>query len=79
MIAVFGETTGYTALIKMHQKMLKNEEGSKILQLRPRINSKTIDIESLGQLPINTFGYAYYRFLKDNVNFQIDAFLKTKF
>ncbi|KAI2810749.1 Ubiquinone biosynthesis protein [Blomia tropicalis] len=66
MVATFGETSGHNALRKMYSKMLNNPEGLQILHDRPRISSETIDIDALGKLPTNTFGYAYYRFLVDN-------------
>lgn len=68
MVATFGETTGHFALEKMYRKMLNHPEGLQILQERPRINSSTVNIDKLASLPENTFGYAYYRFLKDNVS-----------
>lgn len=67
MVAVFGETTGYLALQKLHKIMLADSEGNLILEDKPRINSQTIDIEKLGELPEDTFGYTYYQFLVDNV------------
>ncbi len=74
MVATFGETTGHLALQKMHRKMAAHPEGSQVLLERPRISSETIDIEALGRLPENTFGYAYYRFLSDNVSLLIGNF-----
>lgn len=35
---------------------------------RPRINTSTLDLDYLRQLPKETFGHAYYRFLADNVS-----------
>lgn len=35
---------------------------------RPRINTSTLDLDYLRQLPEETFGHAYYRFLADNVS-----------
>lgn len=40
--------------------------GRQLLKTRPLINSQTVDIEALSRKPANTFGYAYWRFLKDN-------------
>jgi len=69
MVATFGETTGEEALKRMFQEMSQHPEGSMILREKPTINTETVDIDALGRLSENTFGYAYYRFLKDNVSF----------
>ncbi|XP_054164206.1 ubiquinone biosynthesis protein COQ4 homolog, mitochondrial-like [Oppia nitens] len=66
MIAVFGETTGYLALQKMHKQMLSDDEGRQILEDKPRINSTTIDIDRLATLPDGTFGRQYYNWLTIN-------------
>ncbi|OTF71216.1 ubiquinone biosynthesis protein COQ4, mitochondrial-like protein, partial [Euroglyphus maynei] len=50
----------------MYTEMLKNPEGQRIIRDQPRIHSTTIDLEALGQLPPNTFGYNYYDFLRVN-------------
>lgn len=68
MIACLGETTGHDALNNMLSYMKSNTEGMKILQEQPRINTKTVDLEALGRLEENKFGYQYYKFLKDNVS-----------
>lgn len=34
---------------------------------QPRINSSTIDIGKLKDMPENTLGYAYFKFLDTNV------------
>lgn len=69
MIAALGETTGVPALENILRQMKSTEEGLEILKDKPRINSKTIDLELLDKLPENTFGKAYSDFLKDNVTF----------
>lgn len=69
MIAALGETTGVPALENILRQMKSTEEGSQILADKPRINSKTIDLELLDKLPENTFGKAYSNFLKENVKF----------
>lgn len=79
-VATFGETTGYYALRQMYAEMLKNPEGQRIIRDQPRIHSTTIDLEALGQLPPNTFGYNYYDFLRVNVSFlQIFGFCNSLF
>lgn len=34
---------------------------------QPRINSSTVDLEKLKDMPENTLGYAYFKFLDTNV------------
>lgn len=67
MIACLGETTGLDTLQNVLQVMKNSPEGIQILTDKPRINSKTIDLDALGKLPVDTFGYAYKKFLDDNV------------
>lgn len=67
MIACCGETTGLPALQWNLELMKSSDEGSRILAERPRINSKAIDLEALGKLPEDTYGYFYKKFLDDNV------------
>ena len=69
MVACLGETTGKNALTKILQQMQNSEEGRRILIDKPRLNSQTIDIDRLRNLPENTFGRAYVKFLDDNVNY----------
>lgn len=68
MIACLGETTGVETLNILLNLMKSSAEGIQILTDRPRINSKTIDLNALERLPPNTFGYAYKKFLDDNVS-----------
>lgn len=68
MIACLGETTGIDALQKTLDIMKNSTEGALILAERPRINSEIIDLDMLGRLPTDTFGYAYKKFLDDNVS-----------
>lgn len=67
MIACLGETTGEVALGRIYKEMKSCEEGLQILDDMPRINSRTVDLERLGNLPMDTFGYHYWKFLSDNV------------
>ncbi|XP_059470378.1 ubiquinone biosynthesis protein COQ4 homolog, mitochondrial [Neocloeon triangulifer] len=65
-LGVFGETSGQLALQRMHEKMMASNEGQQILLEKPRINSRTVDLDALKKLPPNTFGRAYIKFLEDN-------------
>jgi ubiquinone biosynthesis protein COQ4 len=76
MIACLGETTGEEALKKIYERMMASSEGREILIDKPRINTKTIDMQALKNMPENSFGYAYWKFLDDNVNFEFKT--KTK-
>lgn len=67
MIACLGETTGVEALQKILNEMKTSEEGTKILLDRPRINSRTVDLDALKRLPEDSFGFTYRKFLDDNV------------
>ncbi|PNF29001.1 Ubiquinone biosynthesis protein COQ4-like protein, mitochondrial [Cryptotermes secundus] len=66
MIAVMGETAGDTAIKYMLQKMQSDNEGQEILRNRPRINSRTVDLEKLRQMPDGTLGRTYIKFLDSN-------------
>ncbi|XP_013116581.2 ubiquinone biosynthesis protein COQ4 homolog, mitochondrial [Stomoxys calcitrans] len=66
MIACLGETTGEHALQDILHTMKSTEEGQRILQQKPRINTRTVNLETLRQLPENTFGWVYVKFLDDN-------------
>lgn len=66
MIACLGETTGTDALHNILTQMKNCDEGQRILEDKPRINSTDIDLEFLGKMPVDTFGYHYKQFLDDN-------------
>jgi ubiquinone biosynthesis protein COQ4 len=68
MIACLGETTGEEALEKVLHAMQQSSEGQQILKEKPRINTSTVNLNELKNLPVNTFGYHYYKFLDDNVS-----------
>ncbi|KAF7988671.1 hypothetical protein HCN44_001244 [Aphidius gifuensis] len=66
MIACLGETTGKYSLNYCLEKMKLSDEGHKILLEKPRINTKTIDMTYLENLPDGTLGKTYHNFLKIN-------------
>ncbi|CAH0563895.1 unnamed protein product [Brassicogethes aeneus] len=66
MIATLSETTGEDALVEMHEIMLNSHEGYEILSKKPRINSRTVDLEYLKKLPEGTLGKTYSNFLVEN-------------
>lgn len=71
MIAALGETTGVNALQKQLQLMIATEEGQLILSDKPRINTLNVDLHNLRKMSENTFGYAYVKFLDNNVSMTI--------
>ncbi|VEN43024.1 unnamed protein product [Callosobruchus maculatus] len=66
MIACLGETSGVAATQHILEKMKESEEGCRILADQPRINTKTINLNYLQNLPEGTLGKTYYNFLADN-------------
>lgn len=68
MIACLGETTGGPALESIRQQMRNCEEGRQILADKPRINTRTVDMDALRKLPENTFGFHYVAFLEKHVS-----------
>ncbi|KYN34968.1 UDP-sugar transporter UST74c [Trachymyrmex septentrionalis] len=66
MIACLGETTGRNALVHCHQQMKNTNEGQRILAQKPRINTSTVDLSYLEDLPPGTVGRTYRDFLDDN-------------
>lgn len=79
MIACLGETTGEEALHKIIQVMRASGEGQEILRVKPRINTRTVNLSELKELPPDTFGHHYYKFLEDNVSASVLNFLITNF
>ncbi|KAI5730242.1 hypothetical protein M8J76_011697 [Diaphorina citri] len=66
LISTFGEVSAGHALNHMYEAMNNNEEGKAILNEKPRINSKVIDLDKLQTYPSNTVGKCYYDFLVTN-------------
>ncbi|KAJ7814443.1 ubiquinone biosynthesis protein COQ4, mitochondrial [Mycena olivaceomarginata] len=59
MVAALGETTAGPSLPRLRDIMLESAEGRQILKDRPRINSSTVDMAKLAELPEGTLGRAY--------------------
>ncbi|KAF9065544.1 coenzyme Q biosynthesis protein Coq4-domain-containing protein [Rhodocollybia butyracea] len=64
LIAALGETTAGSSLPKLRDIMLANPEGRQILKDRPRINTRTVDMDALARLPANTWGRTYINWLE---------------
>jgi len=61
LVAALGETTGEFALRRTKDKMLTSKEGRAIMNHRPRIKERTL--RELEDLPENTFGGQYWKFM----------------
>ncbi|TFK27457.1 ubiquinone biosynthesis protein COQ4, mitochondrial [Coprinopsis marcescibilis] len=64
MVAALGETTAGPTVSWLRDHMLASTEGRQILKERPRINTSTVDMDKLAQLPDGTFGKAYITWLE---------------
>lgn len=64
MIAAIGDITAGPVLPRLRDTMLASPEGRQILKDRPRINTRTVDLERLAQLPEGTVGRAYINWLE---------------
>ncbi|KAI9904295.1 hypothetical protein N3K66_000824 [Trichothecium roseum] len=64
LIAALGEATATPYFIyRLRDTMLASPTGRRILRLRPRITSQTLDVPRLRALPPNTVGAAYASWL----------------
>lgn len=70
MIACLGETTGEEAMHRILHAMETSVEGREILREKPRINTKTVNLEELKNMSPDSFGFHYFKFLEDNVSLQ---------
>lgn len=61
LVAALGETTGSLAFHSMLSRMKLSSEGRRILAARPRVTSASVG--HAWDLPENTFGAAYARFM----------------
>jgi len=66
MLAAFGEVSGHSALCWMKKNMESDPVGRQILLERPRINTRTVDLNFLRTLEIGTFGKSYVTWLDEN-------------
>ncbi|CAH0522368.1 unnamed protein product [Peronospora belbahrii] len=63
MLAILGETTGHDALRHIHARMCADPVGARILAEKPVIRNDKMDMNYLRNLPVNTFGYHYAKFM----------------
>ncbi|XP_035738807.1 UDP-sugar transporter UST74c-like isoform X2 [Vespa mandarinia] len=78
LIASLAETTSGNALVYCLNEMQKSPEGQRILKEKPRINTSTINLSLLKDLPEGTLGKTYSNFLEMN-NVTPDSRVPTRF
>ncbi|XP_043674140.1 ubiquinone biosynthesis protein COQ4 homolog, mitochondrial-like isoform X2 [Vespula pensylvanica] len=78
LIACLAETTSGNALVHCLNEMQKSSEGQRILKEKPRINTSTVDLSLLKNLPEGTLGKTYSNFLEVN-NVTPDSRTPTRF
>lgn len=65
MVAALGEATASPLFInRLRDTMLSDATGRRILRNKPRITSTSLDVGKLRQLPNNTIGQEYARWLE---------------
>ncbi|TCD61667.1 Ubiquinone biosynthesis protein [Steccherinum ochraceum] len=64
MVAAVGDLTAGPVLPRLRDTMLASKEGRAILKERPRISTKTVDLEKLASLPEGTMGRRYISWLE---------------
>ena len=64
MIALLSETSGERFLPGLLEKVMKSEEGRRVLWERRRITTKSVDMAYLEGLQRGTFGRAYVDWLE---------------
>ncbi|MES1916672.1 MAG: hypothetical protein MHM6MM_008469 [Cercozoa sp. M6MM] len=64
MIAALGETTGECQLQTLRDRMAATADGRKLLRDKPRINTRTLDLESMRHLPENSLGRRFVEFFE---------------
>lgn len=69
LVAALGETTGSIAFRRIQERMRRSDEGQRVLVDRPRVTSKSM--ARTWEMPPNTFGGAYAKFMGDR-NFSAD-------
>lgn len=63
MVAALGETTAGPFLPRLRDEMIASPEGRAILKHRPRVNTDTVDMLALSQMPEGTWGHTYVTWL----------------
>eukprot|EP01041_Mallomonas_annulata_P000163 gene163-278_t len=63
MVAGLGDVTGHRSLQMIYNRMKKNKDGCNILQNKPVINSSSVDLPFLRNLPDGIFGKEYIKYM----------------
>lgn len=64
-IVQLGEASAVTPFLEsLKSTMLSDKTGRRILREQPNIHSETLDMVKLSEMPKNTLGYTYYKWLK---------------
>lgn len=64
MVAAIGDLTAGPVLPGLRDTMLASKEGRSILKERPRISTKTVNMQKLASLPDGTMGRTYITWLE---------------
>lgn len=56
---------GWSVVQRLHERMLKGLDPERVAYLR-ELTLKPLDLEALGRLPENTFGYRYAAFMREH-------------
>ncbi|ORY47690.1 ubiquinone biosynthesis protein COQ4-like protein, mitochondrial [Rhizoclosmatium globosum] len=62
MVAALGELTGSCAVQRMRSRMALDPTGRRLLRDRPLINTSTVNLQRLREMPKHTLGRAYVNF-----------------
>ena len=63
IVAKVGDLSGTKALKNIRTKMISDKIGRQILEERPRVKENKIFFKKLGEMPENTVGFAYWKFM----------------
>lgn len=66
LLTVLTQVSSYPRIDELVYQMQSTHEGRRLLVERPSINSHTIDIDALAQLPANSFGHVWFEWLRAN-------------
>jgi len=66
LVSACGDLSSHVALEKIKRKMEADDEGCTILLEKPRVNSKTWNLDYMLTLPKGTFGHEYAFFMSSH-------------
>jgi ubiquinone biosynthesis protein COQ4 len=62
-VGAVGETTGGPALRNLYYTMMADEDGRKVLAMKPRVNEDTVPLTRLKEFATETLGHQYYQYM----------------